>query len=73
MEYLGTHETVYVACIMPNNSAVKIPFHTNTLHSALTASTLLAAVNVALRESHCSSSLFRGNNRRHCAANPAID
>jgi hypothetical protein len=41
----------------------KIPFQTNRLHSALTAPALFAALNVALRKLHCSSSHLRRNNR----------
>jgi hypothetical protein len=58
---------------MPKNSAIKIPFQTNRLHSALTASASLPALKVALRESHCSSSHRPGNNRRDSAANEVID
>jgi hypothetical protein len=41
---------------MPKNSAMKIAFQTNGLHSALSVSALLAALKIALRESHCSPS-----------------
>jgi hypothetical protein len=67
-EYLGTHASVYVDCSMPKKGAVKIPFQTNRLHSALTASALLAALKIALQQSHCSSSHLRGNNHRDSAA-----
>src|SRR6516165_6032897 len=66
-------ESVYVTCSVPKNSAIKIPFQTNRLRSAFTASALLAALKIALRESHCSSSHLRGNNRRDSAANEVID
>jgi hypothetical protein len=66
-------ESVYVTCSVPKNSAIKIPFQTNGLHSALTASALLAVLNIALRESHCSSSHLRGNNHRDSTANRVND
>jgi len=34
---LGTREFIYVTCGMLKNSAIKIPFQTNRLQSALTA------------------------------------
>jgi len=73
MEYLGTRESVYVTCGMLKNSAIKIPFQTNGLHSALTASAFFEALKVALRKSHCNSSHLPGNNRRDSAANEVID
>jgi hypothetical protein len=52
---------------MPKNSAMKIALQTNGLHSALSASALLAALNIALQEMHCSRSHLRGNNLRDSA------
>ena len=66
-------ESIYVTCSVPKNGAIKIPFQTNRLHSALTASALFAALKIALRESHCSSSHLRRNNHRDSAANEVID
>jgi hypothetical protein len=72
-EYLGMRESIYVTCSVPKNGAIKIPFQTNRLHSALTASALFAALKIALRESHCSSSHLRGNNHRDSAADEVIE
>jgi hypothetical protein len=58
---------------MLKKSAIKFSFQTNRLHSALTASALLAELEIALRESHCSSSHLRGNNHRDSAADEVID